>query len=450
MIKFRLASALAVISLSACGAVGPDFTTPAIDLPAAFTAGSGSSLTAPELQMWWRELNDPRLDAFVAEGLAKNLTIQSSLARVSQAEAQLRGTGVNAQTSGNLRATSTRAGGDLVADTRTDTTNLNGSFVIDLFGGIQRGQEQAAANLQAAEYTLGDARAAVTQSIVTTYINARFAQEAAALTQRTVASRKRTLELTQSNQQAGTSSDFEVIQAQSDLLTAQADLQGYLSDFENSAFALATLTAAEPAGVLAQVQAGARQPTPRSSGAVGTPADLLRNVPAVRIAEANYAAAVAGLGVQEAALRPSLTLSGNLTVSDPQSWSFGPAFSIPVFNQLALRANRDAQLAVVEEAALTWQSSVRSAVEAVEIQSNSLLRSRRQIDLLRRAVMGSNQSLALTRTNFEAGQSSLIELLDAERTTSSRRLALASEIRNAAIEWANLQVALGRGWQISQ
>ena len=111
MIKSRLASALAVMSLSACGAVGPEFTAPTMDLPTAFTAGSGSALTAPELQMWWRELNDPLLDGFVAEGLANNLTIQSSLARVSQAEAQLRGTGVNAQTSGNLLASSTGAGG---------------------------------------------------------------------------------------------------------------------------------------------------------------------------------------------------------------------------------------------------------------------------------------------------------------------------------------------------
>ena len=137
-------------------------------------------------------------------------------------------------------------------------------------------------------------------------------------------------------------------------------------------------------------------------------------------------------------------------MSYPQTWSFGPALAVPVFNQPALRATRDAQVAAVEEAELNWRAAVRSAVEAVEVQSNSLLRSRRQIASLRRAVAGSNQSLDLTRKNFEAGQSSLIELLDAERTTSSRRLALASETRNAAVEWANLQVALGRGWQTAQ
>lgn len=450
MIDARLPAALAILTLSACAAVGPDPKPPTMDVPAAFTAGEGSSLTAPELQAWWRDLNDPVLNALVADGLASNPTIAASLARVAQAEAQLRGTGVAAQSTGSLAASTTRLGGEAIPTQTTETVNLGGTFVIDLFGGNQRGQEQAAANLQAAGFTLADARAAVVNAIVTTYISARFAQEAAALTRRTVASREQTRDLTRSNQQAGTSSDFEVIQASSDVLTAQSDLQGYLSDMENAAFALATLTAADPSGVLARLQGGSSQPMPRRPGALGVPTDLLRNVPAVRIAEANYAAAVAGVGVAEAALLPSLTLGGTVTASDPRSWSFGPALTLPVFNRPSLRANRDAQVAAVQEAAANWQASVLSAVEAVEVQSNSLSRSLRQIDLLGQAVAGSNDSLALTRSNFDAGQSSLIELLDAERTTSSRRLALAAETRNAAIEWANLQIALGRGWQIEK
>jgi len=137
-------------------------------------------------------------------------------------------------------------------------------------------------------------------------------------------------------------------------------------------------------------------------------------------------------------------------VNDPKSWSFGPAISLPVFNQPALEANRDAQIAVVEEAMLNWRAAVRAAVGDVETQSHSLLRSNRQVSLLRLAVGSSEKALALNKANFEAGRSSLIELLDAERRTSARRLALASEVQSATIEWANLQVALGRGWKIKQ
>ena len=101
---------------------------------------------------------------------------------------------------------------------------------------------------------------------------------------------------------------------------------------------------------------------------------------------------------------------------------------------------------MVEEAVLNWRAAVRAEVADVETQSHSLLRSNKQVSLLRVAVGSSDTALALNNANFEAGRSSLIELLDAERTTSARRLALAAEVQSATIEWANLQVTLGRGW----
>jgi len=436
---------LVAFSLSACTVVGPDLTSPTMNLPAAFTAGGGSTLQSRELQMWWHELKDPLLNELVAQGLANNLTIQTSLARIHKSQAQLRATGISAQTSGNFASSITRAESD-----NQQTTNISGSFVIDLFGGVQRGQEQAAANLESAGFSLADARATVTQTIVTQYISARFAQEAAALTRNTIASRQQTLTLVRAKRLAGTASEFEIVQAEADLFTAKADLQGYLSNFENTVFAITTVLDTDPAPILRKMQRGAPQPSPSQVNTLGKPADLLRNIPSVRVAESTYAAAVAGLGVQEAKLLPSLTLGGNLTLSDPQSWNFGPAMSLPIFNRPALKANRDAQVASVEEASLNWRAAVRVAVGDVETQSNRLIRSNRQISLLRRAVGSSETALKLNKVNFEAGRSSLIELLDAERTTSSRRLALAAEVQSATIEWANLQVALGRGWKIAQ
>ena len=137
--QFILSTVLA-LSLSACTAVGPDFTPPSMNMPAAFTAGGGSSLQSPELQMWWRELKDPLLNDLVAQGLANNLTIQTSLARIRKSEAQLRATGINAQTTGNLTSSVNRTGVDNLPTTTNDTSSLGGTFVIDLFGGIKGGQ----------------------------------------------------------------------------------------------------------------------------------------------------------------------------------------------------------------------------------------------------------------------------------------------------------------------
>ena len=102
----------------------------------------------------------------------------------------------------------------------------------------------------------------------------------------------------------------------------------------------------------------------------------------------------------------------------------------------------------MKEAELNWQSAVNTAIEDVETNAHALRRSKRQMSLLRDAVAASTRSLELNRANFEAGRSSLFELLDADRTTSTLRLSLASEERAATLDWAQLQVALGRGWQI--
>ena len=446
--RTRLLILSTFLGLSACGVVGPNYETPIADVPLRFVAGQGSSLVSPETQMWWRELDDATLNSLISQGLANNLDIRSAFTRIAQADAQLRATGLNAQTSGNLTSNATRSGGEGIPTSDIRTTTLSGSFVIDLFGGVRRGREQALANLEASGFNLGDARATVTQAIVANYISARFSQEAAALTRQTVSSRRQTLALVRDKRELGSSSELDVAQSEADLFAAQADLEGYISDFEGFAFALATLLDTAPGPLLAELQKGAPQPNPPSVTALGVPADLMRNIPSVRSAERRFAAEVATLGVREADLYPSLTLTGSVSGFETDTWSFGPTVTVPVFNQNALRANRDAQIGAVEEAELAWRSAVRGAIEDVETNANALQRSRRQISLLRRASTASARSLELNRVNFEAGETSLFELLEADRTTATRRLSVANETRAAALEWVNLQVALGRGWRI--
>ncbi|MGX9356670.1 TolC family protein [Roseobacteraceae bacterium S113] len=231
--------------LSGC-TVGPNYQPPSKSIPARFVAGQGSSLVSPETQLWWRDLNDPILDGLIGRALAQNLDIRSSLARLEQAEAQFRGTGINEQISGSLSSSSTENGGDNLETTRTETTTLTGSFVIDLFGGVKRGREQALANLEASGFNVGDARAAVTLAVVSNYVSARFSQEAAQLTRNTISSRRQTLSLVRDERELGSSSELDVAQAETDLFAAQADLEGYISDFEGSVFALATLLDTAP------------------------------------------------------------------------------------------------------------------------------------------------------------------------------------------------------------
>ncbi|MEM6387127.1 MAG: hypothetical protein AAF718_12915 [Pseudomonadota bacterium] len=76
----------------------------------------------------------------------------------------------------------------------------------------------------------------------------------------------------------------------------------------------------------------------------------MRNLPSIPAAERTYAAAVAELGVREASFLPSVTLFGEISGVKNDSWSFGRRVSLPLFNQGAQCANREVQVAVIDEA----------------------------------------------------------------------------------------------------
>ncbi len=84
----------------------------------------------------------------------------------------------------------------------------------------------------------------------------------------------------------------------------------------------------------------------------GLPADVLFNRPDLRAAERDYASSTASIGQKQAALYPSISLTGNISTGGASlgdlaklstiGWSFGPMLSVPIFNGGKLNADVDA------------------------------------------------------------------------------------------------------------
>lgn len=439
--------ALSVTPLVAACAVGPEYSPPTMALGAQFVGGPSESLADPSREPWWEGFHDSYLDGLVERGLKQNLDILTVLSRIEQAEANVRANGGAANFSGGLTAQRIARGGDDADTTYTTDATLSGTYIIDLFGATARGREQAVAQLEAQGFDAGSARLAFLTSLTTNYINARFNQEAAALTRRTIASREETLRLVDERRSVGAASRLELVQARADLESAKADLPAFTAGFEAAVFGIATLLAEPAAPIMAQMQRGAPQPVPGHRTSTGVPADLIRNVPGVRVAERNLAAAVANAGVAEAALYPSLTLNGTLTGGTTDRWSFGPSINLPIFNRGVLNAQRDVAVAAAEEAEIAWRAAVLTAVENVEVGYSAFRNSRRSLASLNQAVASNDEALDLSRETFEAGALTLLDLLETERNASNERLSLAAARRDLANDWISLQIATGRGWR---
>jgi multidrug efflux system outer membrane protein len=78
--------ALSMLVLAGC-AVGPDYKAPA-DAPVAITAPERSLFADDAVQRdWWRQLDDPQLDALIDRALAENHDIRIAQARLLEARA---------------------------------------------------------------------------------------------------------------------------------------------------------------------------------------------------------------------------------------------------------------------------------------------------------------------------------------------------------------------------
>ncbi|MGO4853670.1 efflux transporter outer membrane subunit [Phaeovulum sp. W22_SRMD_FR3] len=439
-------AALLLCSVAAGCAVGPNYTAPTTAVPATFVEGDGSSLGVVANRAWWQDFRDPMLNTLVARGLAQNLDVMAANERINAAEAALRQTGLNAQLSGGASAERTRSSNDARIVSNNGAASLSANYVFDLFGGVRRGQEAATAGYVGAQDNAEATRLAWLAEIVSAYTQARYYQEAIALTRATITARAKTTEISQAKLQLGDSTELDSAQAEALLATAQASLPLLEAGFNAQVYAMATLLN-EPAGpLLSQMQRGARQPSPPAGSRTGIPADLLRNRPDIRSAEQSYKAAVANVGVAEAAMYPSLTISGSISDNNSaQGWSFGPQISLPLLNQGALSANRDAKISAAKLAEISWRAAVSSAVEDVQTAQTYVTRYRRNVYSLQKAADAYNRSVGLARTSYEAGATSLLDLLDADRSASSAQLSVAAGRRDLALQWASLQIATGAG-----
>lgn len=437
---------LAIMGLAGC-AVGPDYQRPQIELQTRFVGGNAEAISAVASERWWKSYNDALLDELVSRGLSRNLDVLAATEAIRQAQAELRATGVNSAIDGSLAGSSYRSGGEGVADgTKVDSASLDAALVLDFFGGIRREQEGAAASLDSARAEAEATRLAWLAELVGGYSDARHYQEALALTRNTIRTREETVRITRDKYSAGGATQYEVAEAEALLSTARAELPQYAALFDASVFAIATLLN-EPAGPLVtRMQKGAAQLWPPRRGTTGIPADLLRNRPDIRRAEADLAAAMADVGVAEAALYPSLTLSGTIARNDGQNtWSFGPALSLPVFNQGKLRATRDAKLSVAKQAEIEWRAAILDAVEDVQVAQSNLNRYRQRAALLKTAASDYERALKLAQENYRNGAITLLDLLETDRNTAVARISAASAANDAAKAWAILRIAIGAG-----
>ena len=457
---------LSLLLLSGC-VVGPDYAPPEAALPVKFSESKAASAGKVTLNPWWESFRDRRLNDLVHQGMGENLTVRQALERITAAEANvvIAGAGALPSINGSAAATANgqdgsylrRTSGRSSSSSQSLNAGLNASWLLDFFGQYRRSTEAANASLDAAFDDVNVARLAYLSDLVSSYINARYYQEALALSRKNLESRRETLKLTNEIREAGAASSLDVLQIEGLVNQTLADLPGLETGFHQAANHIATLLGVPASTITGSLVRGAAQPMPRYATKVGIPADLIRNRPDIRAAERRLQAATASVGVAEGDLYPSIQLGGsigatrnftNAATGNLTSWSFGPSLVLPVFNGGALKARVEVARSQAEQQYLAWKQTVLQAVEEVENAQTALIRDGQTVAALRKVVQSYEQTLDLARESYRGGASTILDVLDAERNVATARLSLAAAIRQLARDYVSLNVAIGGGAEI--
>jgi multidrug efflux system outer membrane protein len=340
-------------------------------------------------------------------------------------------------------------------DFDTADAGFDGLWELDLFGRVRRNVEAARADVGQATATLQDARVSVIAELCRDYFVLRGLQDQMGLTQRNADNQFSTLKLTRTRLEAGRGNQLDTARAEAQWQTTVASIPSLEASIATTIYRLSVLTGRQPNALTAKLAA---QPPPELPplNAIGTPEQLLRRRPDVRVAERRLAGATARVGVAVGDLFPKVTLTGSVGylaptfsefgTADARFFSAGPSISWAAFDLGRVRARISSTKAQTDAALANYEGSVLNALEDTEGALISYGRSQSRRDALKVAAAASDKAADLARRRFEGGLIDFLEVLDAERTALSAELLLSQSRTDAATSLIAVYKALGGGW----
>jgi len=455
--------------LASC-VVGPNFKRPDAAMPSKWKEGSSSKTAQPLPDEWWKLFNSSKLNSLVAQSLAANQDLIGAQARVETARALLGvkradwfpqlglggSFGTQRQSESSFGANLPAGFGNVKDLVERDyyKASLDLSYELDLWGRVKRSVESAKASARAADESLSAQRLMIASEVARNYFLLRSYDLQTKVIQDTIALREEALKLQKSRFDGGMANEMDVTRARTEHELARADLAALERQRGSAEHALAVLCGQPPSSFSVAANPTLTAPPQVPSG---LPSDLLASRPDVRVAEAELEATNAEIGVAKASFFPAfkLTGSGGLDSVDSSTFlewenralSIGPSVSLPIFQGGRLKANLRAAKSRYEESTAKYRQTLLVALREVEdamLDLKSMGRQRAAIDA---AMKAADETARLARVRYDKGLASYFEVVEADRTVLSTKLALAQIDGQRSVSTVLLIKALGGGWK---
>src|SRR5262245_8064806 len=304
---------LAMLVFLASCTVGPNYVRPTVEMPGTYQENAGWQVAQPQDATlrgnWWEMFNDPQLNAFEEQVDISNQNVALAEAQYRQARALVQqaraayfptvtiGASLNNASRSTTSSINRGSSGSSGRTTPTlFTMAVDASWEIDVWGRIRRLVESSEASAQASAADLENARLSARTELAQDYFQLRTLDTQKQLLDASIVEFQRSLELTNNRYASGVVSRADVLQAQTQLKTTQAqaiDVGVQRAQFEHAI----ALLIGKPASVVSIPAAPLAMTTVPPPIPVGVPSEVLERRPDIAAAERQVVAANAQIGV---------------------------------------------------------------------------------------------------------------------------------------------------------
>ena len=463
----RPATLVLLLLSSACAAIPDLGAKPEPRSASAFA--SSRSLSGVEAAWpadgWWKRYGDAQLAMLMGEALAASPDLAAAAARMRTAEgfAQRAGAALKptidafAQPELAKQSQNQAMPAAAIPNGWNDSGSMGLSFSLDLdLWGKNRAAFRAAnRDADAEQFEFAEARLALTTGIA-----AKYAELAALYGQRdslelALNIRTKTAKLVAQRVEVGLDTRAELKQSSARVPQTRADIAETDEAIALTKNAIAALVGEGPDRALS-----IKRPSIQSLKPYGLPAnasiDLIGRRPDVAAARSRVEAAAERIKEARAAFYPNINLTaliglqafglGNLFSSGSTFGSVTPAVSLPLFHGGALGGQYRGRRGQYDEAVALYD---RQVIEALRETADAVTSQKKLVSRLaesRSALADFQEAHALARQRYEHGLATYLDVLSAEESVVSARLAVADlETRTFTLD-VQLVRALGGGF----
>lgn len=439
-----------------CFSCMPHLSLPDVDIPSEYIYGDVATEDSVGGN-WWLIYNDDVLDSLERHAIMRNRDIAVAALRIESARYNLAAARSTFLPSVNAEVMAESEYKTSQGDSHEFVLQPTVSWSVSLFGALRNTKREAQADLLSAVWARRGVLLSLTTEVAKAYFTILQCQRSLDIAQRSHRLRVESAALMDSMALYGASSDLERNQANSLVYTAAADVAQYSRALVQARLSLTTLLGENPEASQVDIYGELTLESMPSAIPAGIPSELLRRRP--DIMESYYAmnAAAARVGIARSNRFPSISITGSggvfgSTVKELFAdgyWKWGATGGLvqPLFNFGGMRNKERIARVAYDEAVLDYEQTIMSALEEVESALVAIDTYRIQAERYVQYVKANGRIAELTKALYAMGMYDYMDVISTEQTWYESQLQLSEIVAQQYINYANLVMALGDGWQ---